>query len=74
MADLPYDPDAILADPNSHPKHRAIAAINIDIRDNGARWAKCANCGDPYRLTQEWSSGAVCSEQCHQQFAASMYE
>ena len=62
-ADL-YDPDAILADPNSHPVHRMYAEINIGIRDRGEVWAKCADCGEPYQLTDEWTSGTVCSQPC----------
>ena len=65
-----YDPDAILADPDAHPKHKAYAAINIGIRDRGERWAKCANCGDPYRLGPDWESDTVCSETCARQFTA----
>ncbi len=67
-----YDPDAILADPLSHPKHKAYAAINIGIRDRGESWAKCANCGDPYQLTEQWSNGTVCSESCEREFAADL--
>lgn len=59
-----YDPDAILADPNAHPIHKMYAAINIGIRDRGERWAKCANCGKPYQLTEEWINGTVCSPIC----------
>ena len=70
MAD--YDPDAILADPNSHPKHVAYAEINIGIRDRGERWAKCANCGDPYQLTEAWSDSTTCSDECDAEFAASI--
>lgn len=69
-----YDPDAILADPASHPKHRAIAAINIRVRDHGEHWAKCANCGDLYQLTNEWSDGTVCCESCFDAFSASLSE
>ena len=64
----PYDPDAILADPNSHPKHVAYALINIGIRDRGERWAKCANCGDPYQLTEKWSDTTACSSECYRAF------
>ena len=65
----PYNPDAILADPFAHPKHKAIAAINIRIRDHGERWAKCANCGDPYQITEDWLSETVCSRSCGAQFS-----
>lgn len=64
----PYDPDAILADPSAHPKHKAIAAINIRIRDHGERWAKCANCGDPYQITEAWDNGTLCSLPCEAEF------
>lgn len=66
-----YDPDAILADPNAHPKHKAIAAINIDARDNGTQWAKCTNCGDPYVVTGETGS-TVCSDECGAEFEADL--
>jgi hypothetical protein len=65
-----YDPDAILADPDAHPKHRAVAAINIGIRDRGERWAKCPNCGDPYQITEEWTNETVCSSACGDAFTA----
>lgn len=59
-----YDPDAILADPNAHPIHKAYAEINVGIRDRGEHWSKCANCGNPYQLTEEWSTSEICSELC----------
>ena len=65
-----YDPDAILTDPSSHPIHKQYAAINIGIRDKGERWAKCANCGNPYQLTEEWGNETICSEECGDQFTA----
>lgn len=67
-----YDPDAILADPESHPIHRMYAEINIGIRDRGERWSKCANCGQPYQLTEEWSSDTICSDLCESAFVASI--
>jgi hypothetical protein len=63
-----YDPDAILADPSAHPKHKVYAAINVGIRDRGERWAKCANCGDPYQLTDDWGDATVCSPDCFESF------
>lgn len=59
-----YDPDAILADPNAHPIHKLYAHINIGIRDRGETWAKCANCGDPYQVTEDWTDSTVCSFRC----------
>lgn len=59
-----YDPDAILADPNAHPIHKVYAAINIGIRDRGEQWSKCANCGNPYQITEEWTDTTVCSQVC----------
>lgn len=59
-----YNPDAILADPGSHPVHRQIAAINIGVRDRGERWSKCANCGQPYQLSEAWTNETVCGEPC----------
>lgn len=67
-----YDPDAILTDPGAHPLHKVYAAINIRIRDHGEHWAKCANCGLPYQLTEQWSETTVCSERCYREFAASL--
>ena len=60
----PYDPDAVIADPHAHPIHRLYAAINVGIRDRGERWSKCANCGDPYQLTEEWDAREICSDSC----------
>lgn len=71
-----YDPDAILADPNSHPIHRMYALINIGVRDRGERWHKCANCGDPYQLIDgdDWIDTTVCSARCQREFSASLME
>jgi hypothetical protein len=66
----PYDPDAILADLNSHPLHVMYAKINIGIRDRGERWAKCANCSSPYQLTEAWSDATVCSGPCFDDYRA----
>ena len=65
-----YDPDEILADPDAHPKHVAYALINIGIRDRGEEWSKCANCGDPYQLTEQWHSWDICSDACAKAFEA----
>jgi hypothetical protein len=70
MSDYTYNPDAILADPNSPLIHKVYAAINIGIRDRGERWAKCANCGEPYQLTEEWADETVCSKTCWDDFAS----
>jgi hypothetical protein len=70
----PYDPDAILADPGAHPVHVMYALINIGIRDRGEAWAKCAFCGEPYMLTEEWSDATVCSPAHHAAFGASIEE
>lgn len=74
-----YDPDKILADPESHPAHRIYAKINKGIQDNGEQWAKCANCGSPYqtvgaiadeseRATGYRSGNTLCSEICEQAY------
>ena len=65
-----YDPDAILADPESHPIHRMYAFINIGIRDRGERWSKCHDCGIPYQLTEEWGDTGACSPACRNAYAA----
>ena len=67
-----YDPDAILADTEALPIHKLYAAINIGIRDRGEHWAKCANCGTLYQLTDEWSEGTVCSQRCWDKFRYSL--
>ena len=67
-----YDPDAILADPFAHPKHKMIAAINIGIRDRGERWAKCLDCGEPYQLTENWQGTEFCSDRCGAAFTADL--
>lgn len=65
-----YDPDAILADLDAHPIHRMYAAINVGIRDRGEQWSKCPNCGEPYPLTEEWSSPDICSDPCAKAYTA----
>jgi len=65
-----YDPDAILADPAAHPVHKVYAAINIGIRDRGERWSKCANCGQPYQLTEERDREPLCSPGCDREYTA----
>jgi hypothetical protein len=70
VSDGTYDPEAILADPFAHPIHKAYAAINIDVRDNGATWSKCANCGDPYKLTEAWSAAEICGDACWRDYMA----
>lgn len=69
-----YDPDGILADPNAHPTYKRYAAINIGIRDRGEQWSKCANCGEPYQLTEQWDSATVCSETCGSEFTDSLMD
>lgn len=66
-----YNPDAILADPTAHPIHKMYAEINIGIRDRGEVWAKCANCGQPYQITEEWSDSTVCGDRCFSEFVSS---
>lgn len=68
--DEPYDPEAILRDPYAHPKHKEIAAINIRVRDHGEQWSKCANCGDPYQITPEWTETTVCSTNYFSEYRA----
>jgi hypothetical protein len=65
-----YNPDAILADPNAHPLHKMYAEINVGIRDRSERWSKCANCGLPYQLTEEWVASDVCSTECESDYLA----
>lgn len=51
------------AAPDQHPLHRAYELINEQVA-NGQPWAKCANCGSPYKLTEHWGNDTVCSESC----------
>ena len=67
-----YDPDAILADPEAHPIHKMYAQINQSVRDRGEVWEKCANCGEPYMHTPEWSASTVCSQRCFDEFRDSL--
>jgi hypothetical protein len=55
-----------------HPEHLNVAIINADIQQNHIRWMKCANCGEPYQITEEWSGGTVCSDDCDAEFRASL--
>lgn len=72
MADDPtfHYPEMILKDLNAHPTHVMYALINLGVRDRGERWAKCANCGHPYQLTNVWSSETVCSDPCAKAYGA----
>lgn len=74
MSTTEYDPDAVLADPHAHPIHRRIAEINIRVRDHGERWSKCANCGQPYQITEQWTTDTVCSNTCDDEFTRSILE
>jgi hypothetical protein len=69
-----YDPDEILADPTAHPIHKVYAMINIGIRDRGERWSKCANCGDPFMLTEQWTDETVCSQSCFTDYVSYLNE
>ena len=72
-----YNPEAILADQDSHPVHIAYAQINIGIRDRGEQWSKCHNCGDPYRSEQnEYNMEYIsmcCSRGCMREFTDDLY-
>lgn len=68
MTDQKYDPEAILADSDSHFKHKETAAINIRVRDHGEQWQRCANCGQAYPLEEEWQDITVCSRICWQAY------
>jgi rubredoxin len=63
-----YDPDEIIADPNAPLVHKLYAAVNIGVRDRGERWSKCANCGSPYQLTEEWDTEEICSMTCWESY------
>lgn len=63
-----YAPYAILADPTSHPVHKMYAEINIGIRERGESWGKCANCGQPYMHSAEWSDSTLCSADCRNSY------
>ena len=64
-----YDPEAILADPDAPEIHKKIARINIGIRDRGEHWSKCANCGEPYQVT-EAGNDTLCSDACEAEYIA----
>ena len=64
-----YDPEAILNDPSAPLIHKMYALINIDVRDNGTHWSKCANCGDPY-VVESGGSLTVCDDDCAREFEA----
>lgn len=65
-----YDPDAILADPDAPEIHKVYARINIGIRDRGEKWSKCAHCGNPYQLTEAWSTEQICSDECKDMYVS----
>lgn len=64
-----YDPMAILADPDSHPKHVEVALANVRIALNpGESWSKCANCGRIYLVGVHGET--VCSRECFDSYLA----
>lgn len=47
--------------------HAAYEEINRQVAA-GRPWAKCANCGNPYPLREDWNSGTVCSQKCADEY------
>lgn len=59
------------------PKRLAQLLIEQDVRDNGTRYYKCANCGQPYVLgrmgdpdAEDWQDTTVCSPGCFSAYLA----
>jgi hypothetical protein len=53
--------------------HEAYAAINERVAA-GEAWAKCANCGSPYQLTEQWGDMTVCSSNCFTEYCSYLNE
>lgn len=43
--------------------HLAYQEINRQVAA-GRQWVKCADCGNPYPITEAWSDSTVCSDTC----------
>jgi len=50
-------------DLDGYTLHHAYALINEQVAE-GIPWAKCANCGSPYRMDQDGAGDTVCSSDC----------
>lgn len=50
--------------------HLAYEEINRQIKEEGRQWCKCANCGNPYPLSDDWGDMTVCSTDCWNDYAA----
>lgn len=69
-------PDSVVIEPNG----TTVTSYTVDLKalgnelikediEQGGRWSKCANCGDPYPLTEDWTSETVCSNECSSSYA-----
>lgn len=47
--------------------HTAYDIVNEQVKQ-GIVWSKCANCGSPYKQTEDWTNNIVCSYACHQAY------
>ena len=45
--------------------HHAYRLVNKEVAA-GIPWAKCSNCGSPYRLNYQGNTSTHCSEECFQ--------
>lgn len=52
-----------------HVLHDAYAMVNEQVQA-GIPWAKCMNCGSPYRMDREGASVDICSPECWSSYAA----
>lgn len=50
--------------------HVAYREMNRQIAEEGRQWCKCANCGNPYPLSDEWGDMTVCSSGCWADYAS----
>ncbi len=53
--------------------HIAYELINEAVA-RGESWAKCVQCGSPYRLTNTWNDETLCSSECWADYRISMFD
>lgn len=47
--------------------HTAYDIVNAQVKQ-GILWSKCANCGSPYKIKEDWANDTVCSEVCQSEY------
>lgn len=49
--------------------HIAYRLVNEAVA-TGEHWAKCTDCGSPYRISEAWHDETVCSQDCWDRYSS----